>query len=125
MSWGFYMQTIGSRVKALRVSKRLNQQQLAKLVGVSQPAIAKIEIGATKNIKGYVLEALARSLSTTTTYILKGAESGDDHESEMIIGEMAAIFKGLNMEDKEILVRIARNMAGEKPPVSNKKESQA
>ena len=125
MSWGFYMQTIGSRVKALRVSKRLNQQQLAKLVGVSQPAIAKIEIGATKNIKGYVLEALARSLSTTTTYILKGAESGDDHESEMIIGEMAAIFKGLKMEDKEILVRIARNMAGEKPPVSNKKESQA
>ena len=125
MSWGFYMQTIGSRVKALRVSKRLNQQQLAKLVGVSQPAIAKIEIGATKNIKGYVLEALARSLSTTTTYILKGAESGDDHESEMIIGEMAAIFKGLKMEDKEILVRIARNMAGENPPVSNKKESQA
>ena len=125
MSWGFYMQTIGSRVKALRVSKRLNQQQLAKLVGVSQPAIAKIEIGATKNIKGYVLEALARSLSTTTTYILKGAESGDDHESEMIIGEMTAIFKGLKMEDKEILVRIARNMAGEKPPVSNKKESQA
>jgi transcriptional regulator with XRE-family HTH domain len=71
MTWGFYMQTIGSRVKALRISKRLNQQQLATLVGVTQPAIAKIEINKTKNIKGYVLESLARALSTTTSYILR------------------------------------------------------
>ena len=119
------MQTIGSRVKSLRISKRLNQQQLADLVGVSQPAITKIESGVTKNIKGYVLEALARSLSSTTTYILKGAENGDHHESEMIIAEMSALFKDLKLEDKEVLVRIARGMAGEKPPVSKKKETQA
>lgn len=125
MNWGFYMQTIGNRVKSLRISKHLNQQQLADRVGVTQPAIAKIEKGVTKNVKGYVLEALAKELSTTTTYILKGAENGDDHEGEMIIGEMAAIFKDLSLEDKEVLVRIARSMAGEKKAVSKKKETQA
>lgn len=123
MTWGFYMQTIGSRVKALRISKHLNQEQLAAIVGVSQPAIAKIERDVTKNIKGYVLEALARALSSTTSYILRGAENGDDHESHMIIGEMFALFKSLKLEDKEILVRIARGMVDEKPLVSNKKET--
>jgi hypothetical protein len=43
----------------------------------------------------------------------------------MITGEMVAIFKGLRLEDKEILVRIARGMVGEKPVVSKPKEKQA
>lgn len=125
MNWGFYMQTIGNRVKSLRISKHLNQQQLADRVGVTQPAIAKIEKGVTKNVKGYVLEALSRELSSTTSYLLNGAANGDDHENEMICAEMAAIFKDLKLDDKEVLVRIARNMVGEKQVVSKKKETQA
>ena len=125
MTWGFYMQTIGNRVKSLRISKRLNQQQLADKVGVTQPAIAKIENGKTKNIKGYVLEALSRELSSTAAYILNGATDGDDHENEMICAEMAAIFRDLKLDDKEVLVRIARNMVSEKPAENKQKEKQA
>ncbi|WP_368996031.1 helix-turn-helix transcriptional regulator, partial [Pseudomonas protegens] len=37
------MPTLGARVKALRVSARLSQPALAKLVGISQSAIGQIE----------------------------------------------------------------------------------
>lgn len=114
MNWGFYMQTIGSRVKALRVSKHLNQKQLAALVGVSQPAIAKIENGKTVNVKGYVLDALASALSSTPAFILRGSSDSSEHEQAMLSAEMSAIFSSLTLRDKETIIRIARSMCNDK-----------
>lgn len=116
MNWGFFMQSTGTRVKALRVSKRLNQQQLADAVGVTQPAIAKIETGKTKELSGRVLEALARELASTPSYILHGAQDSDDHEHSMIPAEMAAIFRVLSLSDKEVIIRVARTLVSEKQP---------
>jgi transcriptional regulator with XRE-family HTH domain len=110
------MDNIGPRVKALRLSKRLNQQELADRCGVSQPAINKIETGKTKTVKGYVLEALARELSSTTTYILKGSDSPDTLEHDMMMAEMSAIFKDLPLSDKETLLRMARGILPTKKP---------
>lgn len=104
------MKNIGPRVKALRLSKRLNQQELADRCGVSQPAINKIETGKTLTVKGYVLEALARELSSTTTYILNGSSSADKMEHDMLMAEMTAIFRDLPMQDKETLLRMARGI---------------
>ena len=104
------MNNIGPRVKALRLSKRLNQQELANRCGISQPAINKIETGKTATVKGYVLEALARELSSTTTYILNGSSSADNMEHDMLIAEMTAIFRDLPMQDKETLLRMARGI---------------
>lgn len=113
MTWGFFMQSIGQRVKALRVSKRLNQQQLADLVGVSQPAIAKIEKNITKSIKGSTLDALAIALASTPAFILRGSTGPDDHEESMMTAEMQAIFSSLPMKDKETIIRIARSMCND------------
>jgi len=110
MTWGFYMANLGDRIKALRVSKRLNQGQLADLCDVSQPAIAKIERGVTKALKGETLEKLAYHLSSTTTYILNGSSSADNHEADMMAAEMGAIFRDLSLSDKETLLRMARGI---------------
>ncbi len=110
MSWSVFMENIGPRVKALRLSKRLNQQELADRCGVSQPAINKIETGKTKAVKGYVLEALARELSSTTGFILYGSESADTLEHDMLMAEMSAIFRDLPLSDKEMLLRMARGI---------------
>ena len=110
MIWSDTMNNIGPRVKALRLSKRLNQQELANRCGISQPAINKIETGKTATVKGYVLEALARELSSTTTYILNGSSSADNMEHDMLIAEMTAIFRDLPMQDKETLLRMARGI---------------
>jgi transcriptional regulator with XRE-family HTH domain len=105
------MDTIGARVKALRESKRLNQSELARRVGIKQPSLYNIESNKTKEIKGYVLDALARELNTTTGYILTGAVGNEAHESSMMLSEILAIFKTLSAEDQEKLLRDARGLA--------------
>src|SRR5215475_10711590 len=45
---------------ALREARGVSQAQLAKMLGVSQPAIAKLESGKTKNIE---LRTLVRAVS--------------------------------------------------------------
>jgi len=105
------MDTIGGRIKILRESKRLNTSELARRVGIKQPSLYNIENNRTKTINGYVLDALARELSTTTGYILTGAETNQDHESSMMLAEVQAIFRTLNAADQEKLVRAARGLA--------------
>jgi len=105
-----FMETIGARVTALRKSKRLSQRALADACEVSQPTIANIERGRTTEVKGYVLEALARELNTSTTYLLEGAEDEDGHEADMRRVELVAIFQRLSEADQEALLRAARGM---------------
>jgi len=104
------MDTIANRVKALRISKRLSQRKLALECGVSQPTIANIELGRTTEIKGYVLEALARELSTTGDYILNGVSEDATHEQTMMLSELKKIFCKLAQDDQHYLIRIARGL---------------
>ncbi len=104
------MEAIKDRVKALRLGLRLSQSELARRCDVTQPSIANIERGRTTEIKGFLLEALARELNTTPAYILNGAASTSDHEASMYLAELSAIFPKLSHEDQLALVRSARGM---------------
>jgi transcriptional regulator with XRE-family HTH domain len=104
------MDAIKDRVKALRLGLVMTQSELARRCDVSQPSIANIERGRTTEMKGYLLERLARELNTTATYILTGAKSEDDHESSMLQAELVAIFAKLPPEDQQALIRSARGM---------------
>lgn len=124
------MDTIAHRFAALRAAKQLSQRKLAELCGVSQPTIANIERGRTTEIKGYVLEALAKELSTTSDYILHGVDNDLDHEYVMMTAELAALFRELSTEDRYAVLRTARGMhqnAKSHPhgPMAVKKASQA
>ncbi len=46
-----WMETMGDRIRTLRKSRKLSQERLAKIVGVSGAAIAQWESGATTGIK--------------------------------------------------------------------------
>jgi transcriptional regulator with XRE-family HTH domain len=104
------MDAIKDRVKALRLGLVMTQSELARRCDVSQPSIANIERGRTTEMKGYLLERLARELNTTATYILTGAKSEDDHEASMLQAELVAIFAKLPPEDQQALIRSARGM---------------
>ena len=45
------MPTMGERIRGLRESRSLSQDQLGEIVGVSGAAISQWESGATKNIR--------------------------------------------------------------------------
>ena len=113
------METIGTRVKALRLGLRLSQTELAKRVEIAQPSLTNIEKGRTKEVKGYVLDALARELNTTTGYLLSGAKNSQDHESTMMQAELMAIFSKLPEADQTALLRSARGMLRQHQQGSN------
>jgi len=61
---------IEQQLVALREARRVSQHTLAKVLGVSQPAIAKLEAGRTKN----------RKLGTIVRYV--GALGGGNQDQE-------------------------------------------
>jgi transcriptional regulator with XRE-family HTH domain len=105
-----FMETIKERVKALRMARRITQAELARQCEVSQPSIANIEGGRTTEIKGYLLDRMAKALNTTPSYILSGADSEDSREATMMTAELTSIFSKLSPDDQHALLRTARGM---------------
>jgi len=64
-------ETTGQRIRALRRSKKLTQVQLAKIAGVSSPAVTEWEKDGYLP-KAASLEAMANEFGVTTEYILTG-----------------------------------------------------
>lgn len=68
------MSDIGKIIQKLRKIKKLSQNKLASLVGVSRGAIGNYEIGTTEpKYENY--KALASVLGTTVNYLKHGEDS--------------------------------------------------
>ncbi len=72
--------TIGQRIRALRRAKKLTQMQLAKIAGVSSPAVTEWEKDSYLP-KAASLEAMANAFGVTSEYILTGKGEIPDKES--------------------------------------------
>lgn len=57
------------KIKELRISKNLSQQQLADKLGLSQSAVAKWELGKAEPTASAII-AIAKFFNETTDYIL-------------------------------------------------------
>ena len=73
--------TIGQRIRALRRSKKLTQAQLAKIAGVSSPAVTEWEKDSYLP-KAASLDAIANKLGVTTEYILTGKGNPEAMQKE-------------------------------------------
>lgn len=58
---------------ALREKRKLTQRQVAKLIGASQPYVAKLESGRVRNVEVGTLVKYARALGGTVTIQIKSA----------------------------------------------------
>ena len=72
--------TIGTKVRQLRMTRRLTQQELAERAGVSQAIISKRETEARDNVTSDVLKALAQVLGCTTDYLVGMHEDKDSEQ---------------------------------------------
>ena len=66
--------SLAINVRHRRETVGLTQKALAEAVGVSQPAIAQIESGATRNPTTVVLRKLATVLEVSVDYLLAEPE---------------------------------------------------
>jgi transcriptional regulator with XRE-family HTH domain len=72
--------TFGTRVKHERERRRYSQNALAKLVGISQALLSKIEADKTPIPSGATVKRLAQALWVSTDYLLGMGEQ--DSESK-------------------------------------------
>lgn len=71
-----HMESMGDRIRTLREAKRLSQDQLAKLVGVTKSAVSQWEDSSTANIKLEPFLTLVDVLGTDPHYLVFGANRG-------------------------------------------------
>lgn len=112
------MDSIASRVVALRQSKRLTQQQLAEAAGIKQPSLAYIENGRTKSLKGKTLSGLTKALDTTPDFLLYGSDP-KDHENAMEEAALMSIWRKLALADRSALLRTAKGLLATTRPQSS------
>ena len=84
-------QTTGQRIRALRRSKKLTQVQLAKIAGVSSPAVTEWEKDSYLP-KAASLEAMANEFGVTTEYILTGKGESSSSNVTPIAPKMAPVL---------------------------------
>ena len=73
---------IGKRIKELRKDRGIEQLELAKMIGVSQSKMNKIESGFQKRLEPDILVSLSKSLNATVDYLVGKSDSPHLTEGE-------------------------------------------
>ena len=86
------MPHVGTRIHKLRQQRKMSQQELARLVGVNQSFISKMESGEQTNPNAETLKHLARALGCTTDYLVGMYEDEDeDNDNELLPAAVALV----------------------------------
>lgn len=94
--------TTGERIKALRLSKGMSQEELGAAVGVKKAAINKYENGIVVNLKRSTIAKLADALETTPSYLMGWAEEIVRDISGIFNEEKTATPEGDGLSDEDI-----------------------
>lgn len=101
-------ETIGSRIRALRVAGGLTQEQLAAACGVSRSAVAQWETDRAGQLSGNI-SRIAAALAASVEFLLEGKRP----PSEMTGDELAMVrlYRSCDPDDRAFLLRTARKLA--------------
>lgn len=95
-------ETIGERVKRLRMTKGYSQRDFAKLLGVTPQVVYRIENGITIAMKERTAEKIATVLNVSPSYILEGDKIEFPHfEKDVLL----FLSNPTNTKDITIFVR--------------------
>ena len=87
---------LGDRIRELRKSKQLTQEELAQCLGLQKSAIAKYEKGRVTNIKRETLLKMAHIFEVTPAYIIGGDEKTAGQEEIPGLKRLTGYFSQLN-----------------------------
>lgn len=66
----FEIETMGERIKRLRIEKNLTQEELGKLVGLQRAAINKYEKGEVENMKRSIVSKMSNIFNVAPSYLM-------------------------------------------------------
>ena len=67
--------TMGDRIRTLRLARNLTQEQLGEKLGVTRAAVSQWELGGAQDIKLATFLALCAFFDTTPDYLVFGPEA--------------------------------------------------
>lgn len=95
--------TIGDRIRERRNAMDMTLEQVGKLAGVNRATIQRYENGVIQNIPSDRIEAIARALNTTPSYLMGWAQADPFTDDEVL--EMNELFNEyglrINLENPE------------------------
>jgi transcriptional regulator with XRE-family HTH domain len=102
---------IGERVRSIRKSKGMTQEDLAEAVGlVDQIYISRLETGRLKNVRPDVLKSLSEVLEVSVEYLLLGDKTADTQvkSSGEPVQRFMVSFFGLSPAKQEQVIDFTR-----------------
>lgn len=105
------METMGERIKRLRLAADMTQTDLAKLLGLQKTAIVKYENGAVENIKRGTIKKMSDIFGVSPVYLLCLEDYEAPSPAEKINeGErvLLDLFRSLSDEKKEMVIAMLR-----------------
>ena len=113
------LEPISLRIKERRLLKRLNQEELGRLVGQSKQTIYKYEKGIITNLKRDTIAKLAAALDTTPAYLMGWTEQTNNsynnnsysNNNKSIINSTIEIPKSDLSPDETELVKMFRSLS--------------
>lgn len=95
------MMTIYDRIKMLRETQGLSQQELATRLGYkSRSAINKIELGL-RDISQSKVEAFAKALNTTPAYLMGWEDKVSSYSDDELDQKIIEVFNRLSEEKQK------------------------
>ncbi|HEX7389387.1 MAG TPA: helix-turn-helix transcriptional regulator [Acidiphilium sp.] len=99
-------ESVGQRIRALRLANNLTQDEFAQQLGVSRSAIAQWETDRAGQVREN-LERISKVLGTSLAYLVSG-ETGTLQGDELAL---MRLYRACAPEDRQILVRTAKRLA--------------
>ena len=93
----------GLRIKTLRETKGITQEELAKLLDTTKQTISKYEKGIVTNIPSDKIELLSKILGTTPAYILGWDSEENDAASDLLDESLAGVTDSDQFEENKQL----------------------
>ena len=109
---------LGEKVKLRRERLGWSQNQLAKVAGIPQPTIWRLEKGEIDHPKANTLVALANALAVPVDYLLQEDYeilSPDMIRADPDLRAMVGAYASLSEEDRRIVKGVAQYLTGKEP----------
>lgn len=92
--------TTGEKIKELRLSAHMTQEDLGRAIGVQKAAINKYETGLVVNFKRGTLAAIARALNVSPLLLMDDTDAPDLSELDLSLLNM---YHSLNPRGQKLL----------------------
>jgi transcriptional regulator with XRE-family HTH domain len=100
--------TVGSRIRSLRHSQGMTQEDLAAACDVSRSAVAQWETDRAGQLRDNITR-IADALATTVEYLLQGERPQSDVTGDELA--LLRLYRACDAEDRSFLLRTAHKLA--------------